>query len=120
MNTLLPDTVTRQVFRTLNSVVKPALEMGIGNPLPIGVGAVVVETTGRKSGQPRQVPLMSMRLGDRLFVSTVRSDSQWLANLEADPKARVQLHGTFRDATSTITRGPLNVAVIDTAHAAAA
>jgi deazaflavin-dependent oxidoreductase (nitroreductase family) len=106
--------VTRQVFRTLNSVVTPALELGIGNPLPIGVGAVLVETTGRKSGLPRQVPLMTMRLGDRLFVSTVRSDSQWLANLEASPTARVQLHGAFRQATGSVTRGPLNMAVIDT------
>lgn len=114
MNTLLPDSVTQQAFRALNSVVRPALAVGIGNPLPIGVGAVVVETTGRKSGQPRQVPLLSMRLGDRLVVSTVRSDSQWLANLEADPQARVQLHGTFRQAKAAVTRGPLNVAVIDT------
>ena len=116
VNTLLPDTITRQAFRALNSVVKPALELGVGNPLPIGIGAVLVETTGRVSGKPRQVPLMSMRLGDRLVVSTVRSDSQWLANLEADPAVRVQLHGTFRDATASLTRGPLNVAVIDTAH----
>ena len=115
VNTLLPDTVTRHAFRTLNSVVMPALELGIGNPWPIGVGAVVVETTGRKSGQPRRVPLMSIRLGDRLFVSTVRSDSQWLANLEAEPAARVQLHGTFHEATTAVTRGPMNVAVIDTA-----
>lgn len=115
VNTLLPEPVTRQAFRALNSVVKPALDLGIGNPLPLGVGAVVVETTGRKSGQPRQVPLLSMRFGDRLLVSTVRSDSQWLANLEADPKARVQLHGQFRPATTAVTRGPLNVAVIDTA-----
>ncbi len=117
VNTLLPDTVTRQAFRALNSVVKPALELGVGNPLPIGIGAVLVETTGRVSGKPRQVPLLSMRLGDRLVVSTVRSDSQWLANLEAEPAARVQLHGSVREAKAAVTRGPLNVAIIDTAPA---
>jgi len=116
VNGLLPETLTRQAFRALNSIVKPTLQLGIGNPLPIGVGAVVVETTGRKSGQPRQVPLLSMRLGDRLLVSTVRSDSQWFANLEAAPVARVQLHGLFREATSSVTRGPLNIAVLDTAQ----
>jgi hypothetical protein len=117
VNTLLPDTVTRSAFRALNSVVMPALGIGIGNPLPIGVGAVVVETTGRSSGKPRQVPLLSMRFGDRLLVSTVRADSQWLANLEAEPVARVQLHGRFRTATTSVIRGPLNVAVIDTGDA---
>ncbi len=114
MNTLTPDSITREAFRALNNVVRPALNVGFGNPLPIGVGAVVVETTGRISGEPRQVPLLSMRVGDRLVTSTVRSDSQWLANLEAEPAARVQLHGSFRDATTSVTRGPLNVAVIDT------
>lgn len=114
MNALLPDSLTRHAFRALNSVVRPALEVGIGNPLPIGAGAVLVETTGRKSGLPHQVPLLSMRLGDRLFVSTVRSDSQWFANLEVEPTARVRLNGSFREGKVAVARGPLNVAVIDT------
>ena len=107
-----PDQITRTGFRLLNQIVEPALDRGIGNPLPVGVGAVVVETTGRVSGLPRRVPLMTSRLGDRLVVSTVRSDSQWLANLEAEPRARVRIAGEYRDATAETTRGPLNVAVL--------
>ena len=110
-----PDTIVRNGFRLLNMVVEPALDRGIGNPLPVGIGAVVVETTGRVSGLPRRVPLMTSRFGDRLVVSTVRSDSQWLANLEADPRARVQVAGEFREATAETTRGPLNVAVLQLA-----
>jgi len=106
------DQIVRTGFRVLNKVVVPALDRGLGNPLPIGVGAVVIETTGRVSGEPRRVPLMTSRIGDRLLVSTVRADSQWLANLEAEPNLRVQVGGEFRDATAETTRGPLNVAVL--------
>lgn len=110
--TLRADNIVQHGFRLLNRVVTPTLDRGIGNPLPIGTGAVVLETTGRVSGTPRRVPLLATRFGDQLVVSTVRSDSQWLANLESDPTARVQLGGTFRPATAEVTRGPLNVAVV--------
>lgn len=109
------DQIIRTGFRLLNKVVEPALERGLGNPPPIGVGAVVIETTGRVSGKPRRVPLMTSRIGDRLLVSTVRPDSQWMANLEADPHLRVQVGGEFREATADTTRGPLNVAVLQLA-----
>jgi hypothetical protein len=74
------DAITRRGFSTLNAVVRPAVQAGLGNPLPIGAGAVVLETTGRRSGLPRLVPVLSTRLGDSLTVSTVRSDSQWMRN----------------------------------------
>ena len=108
----LQTTATREAFRALNRIVRPVLEAGIGNPLPIGVGAVVVETTGRTSGKPRRVPVLSARFGDQIVVSTARSDSHWFANLEADPSARVQLHGQSRAAAAHVRRGPLNIAVL--------
>jgi deazaflavin-dependent oxidoreductase (nitroreductase family) len=106
--------LTRTAFRALNQIVRPVLATGIGNPLPVGPGAVVLQTIGRTSGLPREVPLAAVRVGETIIVSTVRGDSQWFANLEANDAARVQLGGTFRDATASTTRGPLNVAVLST------
>lgn len=103
-------------FRKLNSVVEPAVMFGVANPFPIGTGAVVLETIGRKSGKKRRVPLLASRVFDKLIVSTVRSDSQWLKNIEADPSVTVYLYGKPRQATAAVTRGPLNVVILDLAQ----
>lgn len=107
--------VTKAAFRLLNSVIEPAVKSGVANPLPLGAGAVVVETVGRISGKQRRVPLLASRLCNKLIVSTVRSDSQWLKNIEAEPAVTVWLSGKPRDAHATVTRGPVNVVVLDLA-----
>ena len=86
---------------------------GVANPLPLGTGAVVLETVGRISGKTRRVPLLASRALDKLIVSTVRADSQWLKNVEANASVTVYLYGKPRAATATVTRGPLNIVVLD-------
>ncbi len=109
-NTLedLRSDLTRRGFRALNRVAVPAVKAGLGSPLPIGLGLVVLETTGRVSGKPRQVPLVATRFGETIKVSTFREKSQWVKNLQAKPDASVWVAGRKRDATSTVETGPLN------------
>ena len=73
---------------------------------------MVLETTGRRSQRPRPVPLVALRVGDRVAVSTVRSRSQWYANLEADPAARLWMWGRERQVEAELVPGPLNVATL--------
>ncbi|MFT7475175.1 MAG: hypothetical protein ACI81L_002112 [Verrucomicrobiales bacterium] len=105
--------ISKAVFRNVNRVVKPLVKVGLGSPLPIGLGAVVLESTGRVSGEPREVPVLGFRVGNRVLVSTVRSGSQWLKNLEADDQAAVWFCGKRRDATASVRRGPLNIVTLD-------
>jgi hypothetical protein len=110
--------LTRRGFDALNSVVRPAVRSGVGNPLPVGAGAVTIETTGRRSGLVRTVPVLATRVGDSLTVSTVRNDSQWMRNIESDGNVGVWLYGRRRQATASVSRGPLNTVHIELEPAA--
>lgn len=109
-----PD-MSQAIFRTMNRFVKPLVKAGLGSPLPVGLGAVVLESTGRVSGEAREVPVLGFRLGDRVIVSTVRSGSQWVKNLEADDEAAVWFCGRRRSAKASVSRGPLNIVTLDSA-----
>lgn len=115
----LTEATTRRAFSALNAVVRPAVKAGIANPFPLGAGAVVLETTGRKSGLPRLVPVLSARSGNTLTVSTVRSGSQWIRNAEADSNVAVWLGGQRRPAVATVRRGALNTIRLDLVDQAA-
>ena len=107
-------TLARNGFRALNSVVLPAVKRGLWSPLPVGAGLVVLETVGRRSGLRREMPLASLRLGDRLLVSTIRHPSQWVENVASAGTARVWMWGTSHAATATVRRGRLQTVVLDT------
>ena len=85
--------VEKRVFRTLNSYLEPVIRTGVGSPGFTPVGAVVLETTGRKSGLTFKTPVLASEFADLLLISTVRSGSQWVKNLAAAPQTQVWLRG---------------------------
>src|SRR5258706_260204 len=87
-------------FRGLNQVVEPLIRAGLGAPILTPVGAIVIETQGRKTGQTLSVPLLAALVGDLVVVSTVRRRSNWLKNLAANPAVRYWLSGRQREATA--------------------
>ena len=64
---------------------------------PMGVPLLLLTTTGKKSGQRRQTPLVYQREGDRLFlIGSNYGQSMhpaWSSNLLADPNAWVTMGG---------------------------
>lgn len=64
-------------------------------------GQAVIETTGRRSGLPRRTPVGG-RLEDGSFwvVSEYGRKSNYVRNLEHDPRVRVQVGGTWHSGTA--------------------
>lgn len=71
----------------VNPVVRRAVAAGL-----LRGGYAILETTGRRSGQPRQTPVGYARDGDTVWiVSEHGRRAAYVRNLEADPRVRVRL-----------------------------
>ncbi len=70
---------------------------------------LLLTTTGRKSGEPRTTPLLYLADGEDFFVMGSNgardTDPNWLRNLEADPRARVQAGKRVVAVTAEVMRG---------------
>ena len=88
----------RQLGRTVMNPMVAALErMGVRSSL-----VVELETIGRKSGEPRRVPLAG-RADDKgvWVISQHGRRAGWAHNIAADPKVRVRVNDQWRSATAT-------------------
>jgi deazaflavin-dependent oxidoreductase (nitroreductase family) len=84
--------------RLLNPLVRAAARAGV--PLP---GYVLLETTGRRSGQPRQVPVGKARQGDTLWVVAEHGlRAAYVKNIQADPHVRVRIGRRWRTGMAQV------------------
>jgi deazaflavin-dependent oxidoreductase (nitroreductase family) len=72
----------------------------VGSALRHGVPICLVTTTGRKTGQPRTIPLLHLPDGDRVILVASQgglpTNPQWYGNIVADPKIEVRVGRTSR------------------------
>ncbi|AQT78903.1 nitroreductase [Mycolicibacterium litorale] len=76
----------------------------LANPLMRAVPIqTLLETTGRKSGQPRRTPIGGRLEGKQFWlVSEFGDRSQYVRNIMADPRVRVRVRGRWLDGTATL------------------
>ena len=79
-----------------------AFQKNVANPLMrLMPFQTLLETTGRKSGEPRRTPLDGSCIGDQFwFVSEFGDKSQYVKNIQADPQVRVRLKGKWHSGTA--------------------
>ena len=87
----------QRAFRALNAVVRPSIQRGFGSPCITPWGLVVLEHTGRRTGRQYQSPLLAMRMGRHVVVTTYRSErSNWIRNLQDQPRTHLWMNGERR------------------------
>lgn len=84
--------------RLVNPVVRRAIERGMLTP-----AWVLLETTGRRSGRPRRVPVGNGLRGDAFWIVTEHGyAADYVKNIQADPRVRVKIGKTWRTGTARI------------------
>jgi deazaflavin-dependent oxidoreductase (nitroreductase family) len=63
----------------------------------------VLETTGRVSGLPRRTPVGGRRVGNSFWlVSEYGEKSQYVRNIQANPRVRVRILGRWHTGTAQL------------------
>jgi deazaflavin-dependent oxidoreductase (nitroreductase family) len=87
--------------KVFNRLVKAAVRLGLPTP-----SVVILETTGRRSGQPRRVPVTRAIEGDTLWIVTEHGrKAGYVRNIEANPRVRVRVGRQWRTGTATVSEG---------------
>ena len=91
-------------YREIKFRAVTSFQRRIGNPLLRRLPRqTLLETTGRVSGLPRRTPVGGRRV-DRHFwlVSEYGAKSQYVRNIQADPRVRVRIGGRWHAGTARL------------------
>jgi deazaflavin-dependent oxidoreductase (nitroreductase family) len=90
------------VINNVRRRITAAAQKRLMNPVMKLVPAqTLLETTGRKSGQPRRTPVGGRRIDDQFWlVSEMGEESQYVRNIKANPRVRLRLQGQWHDGTA--------------------
>ena len=84
--------------KVFNRLVKAAVRLGLPTP-----SVVILETIGRRSGEPRRVPVTRLLEDDTLWIVTEHGrKAAYVRNIEADPDVRVRVGRRWRPGKATI------------------
>jgi deazaflavin-dependent oxidoreductase (nitroreductase family) len=82
--------------KVFNPLVLAAARAGLPTP-----SVVILETTGRRSGVPRRVPVTRLLEGDTLWIVTEHGrKAAYVRNIEANPNVRVRVGRRWRDGVA--------------------
>jgi len=102
--------------KVFNPLVLAAARAGLPTPT-----VAILETTGRRSGQPRRVPVTRMVEGDTVWIVTEHGRrAGYVLNIEADSRVRVRVGRRWRSGRARIvgpaSAVPAMVRVMGTDH----
>ncbi|NTU83738.1 MAG: nitroreductase family deazaflavin-dependent oxidoreductase [Chloroflexales bacterium] len=87
----------------------PLLRSGLGRLIgsPVTGYFLLLRTTGRKSGQPRDTPLnYAIDEGTVVCLAGFGEQAHWLKNIRSDPRVQVRLPDRVLDGTAQVVSDP--------------
>lgn len=88
----LRDLKRRIVHGAQRRIVNP-----VGRQLPV----IMLETVGRKSGEPRHTAVGGRVIGDQFWMVSEHGDrSHYVLNIKANPAVRLRINGRWRTGTA--------------------
>jgi deazaflavin-dependent oxidoreductase (nitroreductase family) len=94
--------ITALQVRVLNPPIRALAARGLAP------GVALLETTGRKSGEPRRTPVsngLERAANSFWIVAEMGRKAAYVRNIEADPRVRVRVRGRWRTGTAQILEG---------------